>query len=37
MPKEKIEFESSTWDSSVISSIPMDGENNVGRPEESES
>jgi hypothetical protein len=34
MPTEKLQFESDAWESNVISSIPMDGENNgPGVPE----
>jgi len=31
-PITKLEFESTVWESNVISIIPMDGENNVSKP-----
>lgn len=34
MSKEKLQFESSTWESNVISGVPMDGENSVRKPDE---
>ena len=31
-PVNKLEFESSVWESNTFSHIPMDGENNVRKP-----